>query len=295
MYDYKAKQTDRTKPGDIWLPAVVLVVTVTAMAVAVLSLGGCAQVRDAVADAIGAPTTAQIEQARAQREQAEQAIAQLKAQVHAADAAAQEADRQAEQRRQQAVIIRQGVAQAALQLGQADPGTPAFDALSRVLDQLRAQLTAVLEQADQYATIAARYGATAAQVQVHVDAAAASLRQAEARLAAYDQQTRERLEATGQAIAQMGEAASAFGVPGAAPIAATAGAALVGLLGTLFGVKKSRDEQRAVAASVNVVRSIEAAKQEPEFRDAFAKAAPLIEQLQSAEAKALVDRAQTGF
>ena len=289
-------QPHRDRP---WRRRALALGVIAAFAALPLSLAGCADLRDGLAGAIGAPTSDEVSALHTQAGDLRRQIAELTALETAArhEQARQEAARGESDAR--AAQLRQTLARVTTEMSAADLPAAAYEQLRQVAADLQAQLEAVLGQGDARSGMAARYQAQAARLAAQAEQSRQDLAQAQALLDGADAHTAAAIARVGDATRQVGAAASAFGAPGAGLLADPVANLLMGALGTLltggWAVSASRKARSTQAAAAGVVRSIDAAyAASPEFRAGWDAAEKVIDGVQSATpgSKALVNAAQ---
>lgn len=281
-------------------PYIILAVGISAVLALTLSAGGCAQVRDIVAQAIGAPTQTQVDQAKK-----ELADAASKQQVLADQVSRMESERTTALQQQQnaqasAKAAQQTLAQLGAQLAQAEPGSVAWNALAAAYDQTKGQVGVFLGQADQAAQVVLLYGRKLVEAKSAIDTNARLIGETRSKLDQYDQDLKSAIAGAGDAVTQAGRTAGDLGVPGVGALSGAVGAGLTGILGVIFGVRQksaavaaTADAAQAKTAAADLAGSIESAKvADPTFAQALAKVAPILNQYQGDAAKAVVDQVQ---
>jgi hypothetical protein len=197
-------------------------------------LTGCAQARDWISGAIGAPTSSEIRGMAAQIDAKTLEATQLGDQLERLKLEERSAQAKAADFRGRAETIRATASSVAGQLAQAPPGA-AYDALAETFGTLQRQLKAALSQADQAAAIAAGYAARASQFDASLARAKVDLEQARSELADVDQRTAAAIANVSGGVKAIGARLSAFGVPGASLVADQISGGAGELLGLILG------------------------------------------------------------
>ena len=204
---------------------------VLVVAVLLWSLAGCDSLRSGLAQAIGAPTPAEIEAVVADLETAGGQLADLTRRAEAADQANQAESREAHRLGLQAQILREQIGTVAGQLAGASGA--AWGALEQTLQHMVADLRTLEGVAKTHIEVAQEYGQIAAQISVEVARQTLKIRSAEMDLDAFDWQAQQAVAAAMSGVAGAAELAQTLGVPGAKLVGqqiATAGAGLVALV-----------------------------------------------------------------